>query len=66
MDFANPIRQPAPQNVTGDKEEVHSSGNKEEMAANVEDSARKGKEKMAQLPKTTKRRGGSGKPQCLW
>jgi hypothetical protein len=33
------------------------------MAVDVEDSARKGKEKVVQLPKTTKRRGGSGKPR---
>jgi hypothetical protein len=39
-----------------DKEEVHSSGNKEEMAADVEDSAHTGREKVA-----TKKRGGSGK-----
>jgi hypothetical protein len=56
MDFANPIRQPAPQNTADDKEKVHSSGNKEEMAEDVEDSARKGKGKV-----TTKKWGGSGK-----
>jgi hypothetical protein len=39
-----------------DKEEVHSSGNKEEKAADVEDSACKGKGKVA-----TKKWGGSGK-----
>jgi hypothetical protein len=55
-DFANPIRQPAPQNPVDDKEEIHSSGNKEEMAADVKDSACKGKGKV-----TTKKRGGSGK-----
>jgi hypothetical protein len=33
------------------------------MAADVEDTARKGKQKVAQLPKTTKRQGGSGKPR---
>jgi hypothetical protein len=62
-DFANTIRQPAPQNVTRNKEEFHSSRNKEEMAANMEDSARKGKEKVTQLPKTTKKLGGSKKPR---
>jgi hypothetical protein len=31
--------------------------------ADVEDIAHKGKEKVAQLPKTTKRQGGSGKPR---
>jgi hypothetical protein len=55
-DFANPIRQPAPQNPADDKEEVHSSGNKEEMATDMEDSARKGKGKV-----TTKKRSGGGK-----
>jgi hypothetical protein len=30
------------------------------MAADVEDLARKGKEKVAELPKVTKKRGGSG------
>jgi hypothetical protein len=39
-----------------DKEEVHSSGNKEEMAADVEDSAHSDRGKAA-----TKKRGGSGK-----
>jgi hypothetical protein len=56
MDFANPICQLAPQNTADDKEEVHSSRNKEEMSADVEDSAHKGKGKV-----TTKKRGGSGK-----
>jgi hypothetical protein len=56
MDFTHPIRQPAPQPIADDKEEVHSSGFKEEMAADVEDSARTGKAKVA-----TKKRGGSGK-----
>jgi hypothetical protein len=60
-DFANPIRQPAPQNAPDDKEEVHFSGNKGEMAVDVEDSARKSKGKVTQLPKTTKKRGGGGK-----
>jgi hypothetical protein len=56
MDFANPICQPAPQNTADDKEEVHFSGNKEEMVADVEVSAHKGKGKV-----TTKKRGGGGK-----
>jgi hypothetical protein len=56
MDFAHPIRQSAPQPTADDKEEVHSSGNKEEMAADVEDLARMGKAKVA-----TKKRGGSRK-----
>jgi hypothetical protein len=45
MDFAHRIRQSAPQPAADDKEEVHSSGNKEEMATDVEDSARTGKAK---------------------
>jgi hypothetical protein len=56
MDFAHHIRQSTPQPAADDKEEVHSSGNKEEMAADVEDSARTSKAKVA-----TKKRGGSGK-----
>jgi hypothetical protein len=60
-DFANPIRQPTPQNTADDKEEVHFSGNKGEMAANVEDSACKSKRKVTQLPRTTKKRGGGRK-----
>jgi hypothetical protein len=55
-DFAHPLRQSTPQPVTDDKEEVHSSGNKEEMAADVEDSAYTGRAKVA-----TKKQGGSGK-----
>jgi hypothetical protein len=57
-DFATNTRQPPSQDITGDKEEVHSSGNKEEMVADVEDSARKVKEKVADFPKSTKKRGG--------
>jgi hypothetical protein len=60
-DFANPICQPAHQNASDDKEEVHSNENKGEMAVDVEDSARKGKGKVTQLPKTIKKWGGSGK-----
>jgi hypothetical protein len=56
MDFANPICQPAHQNPSNDKEEVHSSGNMEETTADVEDSALKGKGKA-----TTKKRGSGGK-----
>jgi hypothetical protein len=56
MDFAHPIRQSAPQPAADEKEEVHSSGNKEETATDVEDSAHTGKAKVA-----TKKRGGSGK-----
>jgi hypothetical protein len=61
VDFATNARQPPSQDVAGDKEEVHSSGNKEEKVADVEDSARKGKEKVTDLPKSTKKRGGSGR-----
>jgi hypothetical protein len=56
MDFAHPIHQSAPQPAANDKEEVHSSGNKEETVVDVEDSAHTGKEKVV-----TKKRGGSGK-----
>jgi hypothetical protein len=56
MDFAHPIRQSAPQPAANDKEEVHSSGNKEETVVDVEDSAHMGKEKVV-----TKKRGGSRK-----
>jgi hypothetical protein len=44
-----------------DEEEVHSSGKKEEMAADIEDSAHGGKEKVAEVPKVTKKRGSSGR-----
>jgi hypothetical protein len=60
-DFVANVRQPPSQDVAGDKKEVHSSGNKEDMAANVEDSALKGKEKVAELPKVTKKWDGSRK-----
>jgi hypothetical protein len=56
MNFDHPIRQSAPQPAADEKEEVHSSGNKEETAADVEDSAPTGKAKVA-----TRKRGGSGK-----
>jgi hypothetical protein len=58
-DFAANIHQPPYHDFVEDGEEVHSSANKEEMAADVEDSARKGKEKVAELPKVTKKWGGS-------
>jgi hypothetical protein len=61
-DFATYTRQPPPQDNTDDKEEVHSSGNKEDTAADVEDSARKGKEKVEDLPKSIKKQGGDEKP----
>jgi RNA polymerase-binding transcription factor DksA len=60
-DFATNIRQPSSHNIADENEEVHSSGNKEETVADVEDSTRKGKEKVADLPKATKKRGGNGK-----
>jgi hypothetical protein len=46
------------------KPRQHSSGNKEEMAADVEDSARKGKAKVATKKRggSKKSRGGGGKP----
>jgi hypothetical protein len=62
-DFATNTRQPPPQDIADDKEEVHSSGNKEDMVEDVEDSARKGKEKVEDLPKSIKKWGGSGKPR---
>jgi hypothetical protein len=55
MDFAHPLRHFAPKPVA-DEEEVHSSGNKEEMAGDIDDTARTGKAKVA-----TKKRGGSAK-----
>jgi hypothetical protein len=39
-DFAHPIRQSTPQPAADDKEEVHSSGNKEEMATDGYQEAR--------------------------
>jgi hypothetical protein len=60
MDFATNACEPPSQDVAGDKEEVHSSGNKEEKVADVEDSARKGKEKVTDLPKSMMKWGGSG------
>jgi hypothetical protein len=62
-DFTTNTRRPRPQDIAGDKEEVHSSENKEGTALDVEDSARKGKEKVADLLKSTRKRGGSGKPR---
>jgi hypothetical protein len=46
-DFAANICQPPSHDFVEDDEEVHSSGNKEETTADVEDSDRKGKEKVA-------------------
>jgi hypothetical protein len=62
-DFAHPIRQSTPQPAADDKEEVHSSGNKEEMATDVEDSARTCRAKAAtkKLGGTKKSRGGGGR-----
>jgi hypothetical protein len=55
MDFAHPLRRSTPKHVA-DEEEVHSSGNKEETARDIDDIARMGKAKVA-----TKKRGGSAK-----
>jgi hypothetical protein len=55
MDFAHPLRRSAPKPVA-DEEEVHSSGNKEETAGDLDDTARTGKAKVA-----TKKWGGSAK-----
>jgi hypothetical protein len=53
--FAHPLRRS--NNKSATKEEVvHSSGNKEEMARNVEDTAQKTQEKVV-----AKKRAGSGK-----
>jgi hypothetical protein len=54
MDFAHPLRRSNSKPTA--KEEVHSSGNKEEMAEDVDDTARTAKTKA-----TTKKRGGSAK-----
>jgi hypothetical protein len=58
-EFAASICQPLSHDFVDDEEEVHSSGNKEETAADKEDLVRRGKEKVAEVPKTTKKRGNS-------
>jgi hypothetical protein len=53
--LAHPLRR-SNSKPTAEEEEVHSSGNKEEMARDVDDTARTAKTKV-----TTKKRGGSAK-----
>jgi hypothetical protein len=53
--FAHPLRRSNTKS-TAKEEVVHSSGNKEEMAGNVEDTAQKTQEKVV-----AKKRAGSGK-----
>jgi hypothetical protein len=55
--FAHPLRR-SNSKPTADEEEVHSSGNKEEMAGDVDDTARTVKTKVA-----TKKQGSSAKPR---
>jgi hypothetical protein len=55
MDFAHPLCRTAPKPIT-DKEEVHSSRDKEETARDVDDTSRMVKAKVA-----TKKWGGSAK-----
>jgi hypothetical protein len=55
MDFAHPLRRSNPK-PTADKEEVHSSGNKEETAGDVDDTACTVKAEV-----TTKKRGSGAK-----
>jgi hypothetical protein len=56
-DFAHPLRR-SNSKPTAAEEVVHSSRNKEEMAGDVDDTARTGKTKVV-----TKKRGSSGKPR---
>jgi hypothetical protein len=61
-DFAHPLRRSAQKSIA-DEEEVHSSGNKEETAGDVDDIARTTKAKVATKKRggSTKSRGGGGK-----
>jgi hypothetical protein len=56
-DFAHPLRR-SNSKSTATEEVVHSSGNKDEMAGDVDDMARTAKMKVV-----TKKRGSSGKPR---
>jgi hypothetical protein len=56
VDFAHPLRR-SNSKPTADEEEVHSSGNKEESAGDVDDIARMVKTKVV-----TKKRGSSARP----
>jgi hypothetical protein len=62
MDFAHPLRHSNPKPTT-EEEEVHSSGNKEETAGDVDDIARTAKTKVATKKRgsSAKSRGGGGK-----
>jgi hypothetical protein len=62
-EFAFSIRQPLSQDFTDADEDVHSNGNKEEVTKEMEtlDSLHGWKEDEAEMPKTTKRRGGGGR-----
>jgi hypothetical protein len=55
-DFAHPLRR-SNSKPTATEEVVHSSGNKEETAGDIDDTAR-----MAKTKVVTKKRGSSGKP----
>jgi hypothetical protein len=55
-DFAHPLRR-SNSKPTAEEEVVHSSGNKEEMAGDVDDTAR-----MAKAKVVTKKQGSSAKP----
>jgi hypothetical protein len=56
-DFAHPLHR-SNSKPTADEEVVHSSGNKEEMAGDVDDIAR-----MVKMKVVTKKRGSSVKPR---
>jgi hypothetical protein len=62
MNFAHPLRR-STQKPVADEEEVHSSGNKEETAGDVDDTARTTKAKVATKKRgsSTKSHGGGGK-----
>jgi hypothetical protein len=55
--FAHPLRR-SNSKPTAEEEVVHSSGNKEEMAGDIDDTARTAKAKVV-----TKKRGSSAKPR---
>jgi hypothetical protein len=56
-DFAHPLRR-SNSKPTAEEEEVHSSGNKEEMVGDIDDTARTVKTKVA-----VKKQGSSAKPR---
>jgi hypothetical protein len=57
VDFAHPLHR-SNSKPTAEEEVVHSNGNKEEMAGDVDDTARTAKAKVV-----TKKRGSSAKPR---